>query len=65
MLLQQTKFKLIGITESRLRSEKSPLRDANLANYDIKHYWLLCINFYLKYYQNYKRMRLLILFISN
>ena len=65
MLLQQTKFKLIGTTESRLRTEKSLLRDANLANYDIKHYWLLSINFYLKYYQDYKKMRLLVLFISN
>ena len=32
-----TKSKTIGITESRLRSEKSPLTDINLANYDIKH----------------------------
>ena len=28
-------FNIIGITESRLRSEKSPLSDINLPNYEI------------------------------
>ena len=31
------KFKIIGITEGRLRSEKSPLLDINLPNYKIEH----------------------------
>ena len=31
------KFKIIGITESRLRPEKSPLTDINLPNYNIEH----------------------------
>ena len=31
------KFKIIGITESRLRPEKSSLTDINLPNYNIKH----------------------------
>ena len=31
------KFKIIGITESRLRPEKSPLTDINLPNYNIDH----------------------------
>ena len=31
------KFKTIGITESRLRPEKSPLTNINLPNYNIEH----------------------------
>ena len=31
------KFKIIGITESRLKSQKSPLIDINLPNYNIEH----------------------------
>ena len=31
------KWKIIGITQSRLRSEKSPLSDINLPNYEIEH----------------------------
>ena len=31
------KFKIIGITESRLRPEKYPLTDINLPNYNIEH----------------------------
>ena len=31
------KFKTIGITESRLRSEKSPLSDINLPSYELEH----------------------------
>ena len=31
------KFKIIGITESRLRSEKFPLSDINLPNYEVEH----------------------------
>ena len=31
------KFKIIGITESRLRSEKSALSDINLPNYETEH----------------------------
>ena len=31
------KFKIIGITESRLISEKFPLTDINLRNYEVEH----------------------------
>ena len=31
------KFKIVGITESRLRPEKYPLTDINLPNYNIEH----------------------------